>query len=741
MSRPMNKRRIPGVLPAGRRWPARCLGSVPFLFLSLVFALPATPAAPDPTPLRPLLTDTPPVIDGRLDDPVWAVAPSESGFKTWRPDFGKDMQQKTVVYYAYDRENLYFAFHCFDSEPGLIKASIANRDAVGLDDYVCLNLDSFNDQQAQYALYANPLGIQADSRVENHAEDFSADIVWYSAGRITDDGYAVEVRIPFKSLRYTDREPVTMGIVFERRISRLSEAGTYPPLDPAQGPNFLTQSRPLVFEGIRHYTLLEVLPSLTYGQTSLHEEGALRRPERRTDPSLTAKYGLTSQLVLDATVNPDFSQVESDAGQVDFNLRYSPFYPEKRPFFLEGKEKFVAAAAATGDPLSAVVNTRTIVDPDLGFKLNGKVGPRDTLAMIYAQDELPPGSPREHAHFAIVRYKHALENDSYLGGFLTGRFEGRRFNGVAGVDGQLRLTPASFFAYHLFGSSTKSEGPLPTASGHALGLQYVLATRSWVVNATLHDLSPDFATETGYLTRNGLTRLRLDLRPMIYPRSRVFLRIDPIFRVSVVRDKASGLYETDDTFDLRLQLPRSTQILLGGRHGTEVFLGKRFDRSGFRFESTSQVTKQVLFVFTLARGGKIRYLDDPYQGRGTDARLALTCLPSDKVDLELSLIYSDFTRKADGVREYDYRIIRGLATYQLNKSMFLRAIIEYNSFDKMMTTDFLASFTYIPGTVMFVGYGSLYERLDWRDGEYRPSDRFLETQRSFFFKASYLWRL
>ncbi|MBN2409464.1 MAG: hypothetical protein JXE07_06975 [Candidatus Aminicenantes bacterium] len=140
------------------------------------------------------------------------------------------------------------------------------------------------------------------------------------------------MRVPFKSIRYRSREPVEMGIIFERNISRYSEAGTYPALDPARGFDFLTQTRPLHFIGIKHYTLLEILPAFTYGRTSLIDRGVLEPEKTKSDLSLTAKYGLTSQLILDRTVNPDFSQVESDAGQVDFNLRYALFYPEKRPF-------------------------------------------------------------------------------------------------------------------------------------------------------------------------------------------------------------------------------------------------------------------------------------------------------------------------------------------------------------------------------------------------------------------------
>ncbi|MBM3311152.1 MAG: carbohydrate binding family 9 domain-containing protein, partial [Candidatus Aminicenantes bacterium] len=364
-------------------------------------------------PLSPYRTETPPVLDGVLDDPVWKLAPSETGFKTWTPDFGREMAEKTVVYYAYDRENLYFAFRCYDREPSKIKATLAARDTIRRDDWVCLNLDSFDDAQSLYAFYVNPLGIQGDSRLEGALdnEDYTVDVVWYSVGKIDLEGYVVEIKIPFKSIRYRRRDPVSMGIIFERRVSRQSEQGTYPPLDPALGPNFLTQMRPLRFADIRHYTLFEALPAATYGRQSTLEEGALRAQKATSDLSLTAKLGVTSQLIFDGTLNPDFSQVESDAGQVDFNLRYALFYPEKRPFFLEGREKFSFAASQSGDPLDAAVHTRTIVNPHLAFKLNGKVGAKDGLAVLYALDELPAGGPGEAAHFTVVRYKHALPQD------------------------------------------------------------------------------------------------------------------------------------------------------------------------------------------------------------------------------------------------------------------------------------------------------------------------------------------
>ena len=691
-------------------------------------------------PLIPLRTKTPPLIDGILDEPLWQRAPHETGFKTYHPDYGIEMKENTVVYYAYDRENLYFAFRCFDSQPDKIKASMTSRDTILADDWICINLDSFNDHQSLYALYVNPMGIQGDSKFEAGIEDYTVDTVWYSQGRIDAEGYAVEIRIPFKSLRFSHKEPVEMGIIFERKISRLSESGTYPPLDPAQGMNFLTQTRPLILHDIKHYTLFELLPALTFSQRSSLEEGNLVIPKGQGELSLTAKYGITSRLILDGTYNPDFSHVEADAGQVDFNLRYSLFFPEKRPFFLEGKEKFNFAASEEGDPLGAVVHTRTIVDPLLGIKLDGKVGDRDTVASIYALDELIEGE-ENYAHFSILRYKHALSNDGFLGGFYTGRHHGSEYNIVLGTDGQLRINPSSLFGYHLFLSQTRPESQTQKENGHALSLHYEYTTRESIMIFSLQDIGQEFWTETGYITRTGISRIKAGILRMFYPRSSFIRRIDPMIHSIQIRDKFSNLYETDNSFDLRFILLKSSRFQLGYRYATEVYLDEKFNRSGLKASASSQLSKQFSFSLAYQRRKKIRYISSPYQGRGNDASAAISFLPSEKLHLDLSLVYSDFVRASDSQKEFDYTIIRSCNTYQVNRYLFFRAIVEYNSFYKRLMTDFLASFTYIPGTVIHFGYGSLYEKIEWKEGEYISADRFLESKRGLFFKASFLWRL
>jgi len=722
----------------------RAIGTsvLPLMLLGLVPA-----AASGAEFFKPLRIDAPPAIDGRLDDAVWREAAAVEGFKTFIPDFGREPSERTVAYMAYDAENLYFAFKCYDREPDRIKAAVANRDTIRSDDFICINLDSFNDRQSLYAFYVNPLGIQTDSRFASGKEDFSVDFVWSSAGRLDADGYTVELRVPFKSIRYAGKKRVEMSIFFERRVSRRSEHSSFPALDPARGYFFLTQMMPLELEEIKHYTLLEVLPAYTYRDGAERVEGVLVGEKGVHNAHLTGKYGITSQLILDGTWNPDFSQVEADAGQVDVNLRYDLFFPEKRPFFLEGSEMFQMADSSETDPLAAVVHTRTIIDPRLGFKLSGKVGKRDTVASILALDESPAGDPLfepgddRFAGFAVLRYKRAVAEDGYLGAFYTGRGYAGGSNQVAGADGQLRLSKSSQIEFHGFGARTSMGPETAAAGGLAIGLGYLYDTRDLGINLSFYDVSRDFQTEVGYLTRQGVAGLQASVLPRFYPRSRFFRKIVPNLSVAAVKDLPSGLFETNDALGVTVLLPGNTTASLLGRYSTEVFLGRRFNTGGVLVASQSQVTKGLSLRGQYSRGSSIRYVADPYQGYGHRLSGAVTYKPSEQFDLTASLTYSDFFREETREKEYGYAIWRGRLTYQMNKYLFFRGIVEYNSFRKELLTDLLASFTYIPGTVIQLGYGSIYDRVEWVDGEYRPAARFLEMKWGLFFKASYLWRL
>jgi hypothetical protein len=706
-------------------------------------ALAAASAAPR-APLVPIRAAAPPVIDGDLSDAVWQQAPSVTGFKTWFPDFGKDMPDQTVAYYAYDAENLYFAFRAFDSEPGRIKASVTERDTIVAEDWICINLDSFGDQQALYGLYVNPLGIQADSRYAAGKEDYGVDIVWYSAGRIDDKGYTIEVRIPFKSLRYGGSNPVRMRLIFERRITRRSEQGTWPELDPKIGPNFLVQNTPIEFANIRHYTLLEVLPDATYSRHLTRPGETLEQTSGGGDLGVTAKYGVTAQLTLDGAVNPDFSQVEADAGQIDINRRYALFFPEKRPFFLEGRELF-NLVGADYSPLQYIVHTRTIENPAGGAKLTGKVSRADNISAIYAVDELAddavaPGG-LSHAQVAVARYKRSLNEDSYAGGFYTGREVGDAFNRVFGGDASIRVTKSGSIGMFAFGSTTRQDGAAESTNGHAVLGNYSADSRNLALYLGAQEISRGFETWTGYLTRAGLFQGTAVVTPHLYPKIRNVRRVDPTLTTDHLRDEASGLWEHYNDASVTVRLPRNGNLSAGYHWSNEVFNGESFPTSGVRVAAGAQLTTQVTVSGSVTHGDAIYYAADPFGGTASGASLLLRYQPAEQWQFEGRATYAGFSRARDGRRLYDYAIYRGKASFQVNRYLFFRAIAEYNTYRRQLLTDFLASFTYIPGTVLHAGYGSFYEKVRWEDERYVPGTSFLETRRGFFFKASYLWRL
>ncbi len=695
-------------------------------------------------PLRPARAPAPPVIDGVLDDAVWQQAPSVMGFKTIAPDFGKSMADETTAYYAYDAANLYFAFRALDSAPAKIKASVASRDTIQPDDWVCINLDSFNDQQALYAFYVNPLGIQMDSRFTSGNEDIGFDAVWQSAARIDERGYTVEMRIPFKSIRYAGSERVTMGVIFERFVSRRSEHGMWPEMDPKAGMNILIQMHPIQFTGVERYTLVEALPDMTWGRQQAIQAGRLQTTSSAADFGITAKYGLTARLTADGTYNPDFSQVEADAGQIDVNLRAPLFFAEKRPFFLEGRELFNLGGPIQNLPLQAIVHTRTIENPRAGAKLSGKVSNRDTLALLYAADERPgssSASDARYAHVAVLRYKRALDQDSYLGAFYTGREEGSTYNRVAGADGSIRIDPASAIGFYAFGSATGGPGRVSLGNGHAVGAQYARLTRNLDAGGIALDIGKTFVTDTGYLTRNGVATVGGWFAPMFYPSRGPVQRVQLAAESFQTRDAFSGLWETSNSAALQLLLRGAADLHIGCTPSTEIFEGQRFKTTACSASASKQVTKRLSIQGTASHGAAIYYSAQPFAGRSTRASASVVYQPSEQWSETLSATYASFDRAADGTRLYDYGILRSRTTYQPNRFLLFRGILEYNSFRRQVLTDLLASFTYIPGTVVHAGYGSLYERIRW-DGERTvPGTSFVETRRGVFFKASYLWRM
>ncbi len=696
-------------------------------------------------------SEGPPVIDGRLDDAIWATALKFDNWKAFKPDIDKDPSQKTVAYLAYDADNLYFAARCYDTEPAKIKAAVSKRDAIDSDDIIALILDTFDDRQGGYTFILNALGIQADGMTSVQGNtDKGFDMVWYSKGLIDDQGWSVEARVPLQSIRFPNKKTMTMRAIFLRELVRTSESATSPPINPNSG-SVMGQAQPVEVSGLHYKRVVEILPAATYRVVHDEREGAMVKTDEtkpRDVPSLTAKIGVTSDLIFDGAWNPDFSQVEADAGQVDVNLRYANYYEEKRPFFLEGQELWQFGGMMEDSPLQSLVYTRTIIDPQYGFRLTGKLTPRDTLAAIYARDNLPGDAVDEHPDFTIARLRHTLKDDSYVGAFYTGREAGRVYNRVGGFDGRLRLGASSVVSFHAFGSLSKQAaaeggGAAPPADkDHAVSVLYEYSSRTWTGNIGYQDISKNFQVDSGYLTRTGVRRIGAFAEYQIYPKSRLFQKIEPFYWGYHIYDTIYDKWESYNLFVLRFRLPRSTQVRFEGIAANEVFAGGRFDRSGFGLRAETQIFKQLYAYGYLRRCGKIYYDEAaPYQGYGITSDSGLRYQPAEKLDFMLDLTYTNFYRRADHRKIYGYTILYDRNTFQINKYLFVRAIFEYNLYHKRLTADGLVSFTYIPGTVFYVGYGSALDRTEWNGAEYVSTDRFVQKRTGFFFKISYLWRI
>jgi hypothetical protein len=427
-------------------------------------------------PIRMPRFDKPPVIDGKLDDEIWKQAALLKDFYQVQPGDNIAPSKPTEVMLGYDAKFLYVAFHCYD-EPDKVRATISKRDDIFNDDYVGILFDTFNDKRKAYEFDFNPFGIQADGIwTDGQNEDFSPDIVLESKGIMTSDGWTVEAAIPFKSLRYVAGKDKLWGAHFWRRIKRFNnELSMWMPLN-RDISSWLSQEGHLSgLEGISTERTLELIPSLTLSETGrrkatlsqaqlnsgMLDPGRMVNEPIKFDPGITGKYSITPNITLDFAVNPDFAQVESDQLVVQANQRFPIFFPEKRPFFLEGIDIFQTQIAA--------VHTRAIIDPDVAVKLTGKVG-RNTFGLLLASDNGPGNfSPEErltanprfvgkNASIGILRLKRDIgKKDSFIGFLGTYRKFVDQSNAVGGFDSRFRLNKQTTFSAQALVSRSRNQ--------------------------------------------------------------------------------------------------------------------------------------------------------------------------------------------------------------------------------------------------------------------------------------------
>jgi hypothetical protein len=698
-------------------------------------------------------TPVAPVIDGNLDDPGWEGAKISTGeWVTYNPVRGDQLAQKTDVWVAYDARNLYFGFRCYDPEPSRIKTSISRRDRAFNDDWVGLSLDAMNNGQVSYDMFVNPSGVQADILTSSSSgEDSSPDWVWESAGRLTPEGYAVEIRLPWQSVRFKSGPEVRMGLLFWRRVSRLGSSVSWPAL-PA-GKSVFESHATAILDELKQPRTIEVIPSFTYSYNqSLESPGLWQKAESKPDAGVTVKYGLTSSITAETTINPDFSQVESDSFQVEVNQRYPVFFSEKRPFFMEGMGIF-SLAGSTGDGnMGTTVHTRKIVDPVWGLKLTGTVG-KFTFGTLSAADQAPGrelGGGElnpffgENRYFNIARGLYSLGKGTCIGGMITDSQLADESNRVVASDVSLRLREHHNLSGTLLGTMSRNQ---EKGRRDGMGLQGTYGYHTDRVNvfSQLEHYDEEFQMDTAFYGRTGITNGWVYTDYSFLPDKKKYpwiRRISPLLFTRYGTDRVEDGDDRMTVVGAQFRFTRQGFLRTDWATGKEPWRGQTFDISWWRIMGEAQLTRWLSPFFNVRIGDGIYYDDEnPFPGRQNYGRMGFKFQPSARVAQEISYSRVGFDRASTGERVYTVDVVNTRSSYQFNRNFYLRAILQFDSSRHRVLSDLLGSYELVPGTVAFVGYGALLHRQAWRDAEWHQGEGdYLTTRRGFFFKVSYLQR-
>ena len=716
--------------------------------------------------VRPVRVQTPPVIDGRLDDEAWTTAAVLTTFVQQSPLDGAPATEPTEVYIAYDSDHLYFGFAVHYSDPSIMRANRVDRDRAPQDDLMTIYLDTFLDQQRSYDFDVNGYGVQGDGIIDSGGgrsqaipfADRSWDALFETAGQIVDDGYRAEMAIPFKSLRYPRRGPGEAhqwGFQIVREIKgKDQENDVWSPMSRDE-PSFLAQMG--VMEGMtglstsRNIELLPTFTAIKFG--ALNETtGQFETGDTNPDAGLNVKYGVTSNLIADFTVNPDFSQIESDRPQIEVNRRFPLFFPELRPFFLEGAETFSVRGPVT------FVHTRTIVDPRLGAKLSGKVG-NTALGVLFADDEAPgnvddpaAGGFGQTAKTFIGRVKHDLYTESHIGGMFTNREFAGNYSRLGMLDGDFRLGSTHTLGYRVAGTQRRdaddAEGQETT--GYLWDVDFRKQGRNLSYFIASFALSPDFETDSGFVRRRDQKRTFGNISYRWWPESWL-INWGPQVGYGRLFDFDGVLQDENTLAGVEFEFAKNISLGVDASRDLERFEGIDFVQNRVKVNGRVNTSRAFQLGAGFNAGDQLFFdVDNPFLGRGFGGNLSATLRPVSRFQSRLSFDLSRLTDPRSGdVEVFNVKIVRAQSTYQFTDRLLLRNITEFNTFDDTVDLNVLFTYRVNAGTVFYGGYDDHYQQADRLgndlDGD-GIDDPFLLTQdlrrtnRAVFMKVQYLFR-
>ncbi len=698
-------------------------------------------------------------VDGALDEPAWQDAWSTTLDVEVQPGENTPAPARTEVLVFHDEGRLHVGFRAYDPEPTAIRAHLSDRDRLGADDAVGVVLDTFNDERRSYLFLVNPLGVQSDT-IETMDDDTPWDGIWASAAAITDWGWSAELEIPFSTLRFQrSAEPQTWGFdairLYPRNVAH--QMGAFP--RDRSNNCYLCQAPKIEgFAGVSPGKNLEIVPTLTASRTDTRGElpdGPMTEGDVETELGATVRWGFTPNLTLSAALNPDFSQVEADALQLSVNRPFAIFFPELRPFFMEGADYF--------DSTFDVVYTRMMRDPAWGLKLTGKEG-RHTVGAYVVSDEVTnliiPGS--ESSGFTsldqpntstVLRYRLDIGNRFTLGLLGTGRDGADYRNRVAGVDGDLRLSDRDRVVAQVLWSSTRYpeqvrvdfDQPAGAFDDWAAEVIYEHVTRTWQWWAVYSDVGADFRADLGFMpwvnrtiaeAGGGYNWNATD--------TSWYSRIQLLAKVGDVVDQTGFLLFHEDVVQLTVEGPLQSHSVLRPSRVREGFDGRVYDFTRVKLHLCAKPNGASHVWLNLIGGGQVDY-DNSRPGDFLNLEVGGWYRVGRHLFIEPQIIREEM--EVDEGWLYTSTIAQLETAWQFTPRCFIRAIVQHveNLFDPELYSDgrgpeygnlftqLLFSYKLNPRTVLFLGYS---------DSSLATQDYGLTRQdRTIFAKVGYAWVL
>jgi hypothetical protein len=729
-------------------------------------------------------------VDGALTEPAWSQAAVLTGFSQFQPVDGRAATDSTQVLVWYSATAIHFGVRAFEAH-GVVNANLLDRDKIYTDDNIQLLLGTFNDGRQAMVFAVNPLGIQADGTLNEgtggrgggafgggqqarEQADLSANFVFESKGRITDFGYQVEIRIPFKSLRYQSKDVQDWGINVVRQVQHLGHEDSWVPASRAAA-SFLNQSGHLVgMNGLRRGLVVDVIPEVV--TRSLGAQNAAGQWDYTRDgPQVggNVRWGITNNLTFNGTVNPDFAQVEADVAAISYDPRAAVSYPERRPFFLDGIENFSTP--------SNLVYTRRIVKPDGAAKLTGKVAGTNiaflsavddrTTSLDWADPGLRPNANRPS--YNILRATRDLGGQSRVGLVYTDKADGSYYNRVAGFDGRFLFNRIYTVRGQVAGSTTRRNGV--TTRAPLWNASFDRNARNLQLTYSITASDPDFRAASGFLSRTGIVNAGFNHRYTIFGKKDGLVQSAQF----AVNPQATWQYnrfvDGKAWQDGKLHLNQNTTFRGGWRAGASLLL-ERFGYDdnlygGYRLLKPTAAGFDTIPFTGVGRLDNVDWLlsfgtpqfkrfsadlltiwgQDENFYEWTSANIVtvtanVSWRPMDKLRVDGQYQHLEYNRKADGSTVGIRKIPRLKMEYQIARPMFFRVVGQYDAEEQAalydgrtgyaivrplaskgfapgrdvgfsrhdLRLDWLFSYQPTPGTVMFAGYGGSYD--GFRDG-------------------------